>query len=107
YRETPWRELADRAVAVPLALRTRGPRPRDTTAIPGHPPPEWTIAEPAAQAAGGTSARVKPTTSPAAPAYLPLHTAATPPPARRRPPPRPPRRRCRQHARPLSAAGPG
>src|SRR5207244_12119156 len=53
YRETPWRELADRVAAAGLDLGARGLRPRDTIAILGHPRPEWAIADPAAPAAGG------------------------------------------------------
>ena len=65
YRETTWRELADRVAAVALALRARGLRARDRVAIMGHPRPEWMIADLAVQAAGGISCGIYPTSSPA------------------------------------------
>ncbi len=65
YRETAWRELADRVAAVALALASRGLAAGDTVAIMGHPCPEWTIADFAAQAAGAITYGIYPTSSPA------------------------------------------
>ena len=76
YRETSWREFADRVTAVALALQARGLRRGETVAIMGNACPEWTIADLATQAAGGISYGVYPTSSSAELAYLLRHGGA-------------------------------
>jgi non-ribosomal peptide synthetase component F len=76
YRETTWRELADRVAAVALALRARGLRAGETVAIMGSDCPEWTIAALAVQAAGGITYGIYPTSSPSEVAFLLQHGGA-------------------------------
>jgi len=76
YRETTWRRLAERVTAVALALRARGLRPGDTLAIMGHACPDWTIADLAAQAAGGITYGIYPTVAPSELAFLLRHGGA-------------------------------
>ena len=76
YAETTWRMLAERVAAVALALRARGLSPGDTVAIIGNACVEWTVADLAAQAAGGISYGVYPTSSAAELAYLLRHGGA-------------------------------
>ena len=78
WRETTWRELADRVAAVALGLErecavVRGER----VAIIGDPCPEWTIADLAVQALGAVSYGVYPTSSPSEVRYLLQHGGAT------------------------------
>src|SRR5262245_7843536 len=76
YRETTWRELGHRVAAVALALRSRGLAAGETVAIMGHPCPEWTIADLAAQAAGAVTYGIYPTSAPAALRFLLQHGGA-------------------------------
>ncbi len=76
YRETTWAQLADRVAAVALALQARGLGRGETVAIMGNACPEWTIADLATQAAGGTSYGIYPTSSAAELAYLLRHGGA-------------------------------
>jgi len=76
YRETTWRQLADRVAAVALALRARGLAPNQTVAIMGDPCSEWTISDLAAQAAGAVTYGIYPTSSPSELRYLLQHGGA-------------------------------
>src|SRR3990172_10109453 len=73
YRESTWRQLADRVAAVALALRARGLAPGETVAIMGDPCPEWTVADLAVQAAGAVTYGIYPTSSPGELSYLLQH----------------------------------
>jgi long-chain acyl-CoA synthetase len=77
YRETTWRELADRVAAVALGFRGGfGIERGDTVAIIGDPCPEWTIADLATQALGGISYGIYPTSAPGEVRYLLRHGGA-------------------------------
>jgi long-chain acyl-CoA synthetase len=76
YRETTWRDLAERVARVALALRARGLQPSEAVAIMGHACPEWTVADLAVQAAGGVSYGIYPTVPPVELALLLNHGGA-------------------------------
>ena len=77
YRETSWRELADRVAATALGLRAEAGVARgDTVAIMGDACPEWTIADLAVQSLGAISYGVYPTSAPAEVRYLLQHGGA-------------------------------
>ena len=76
YRETTWRQLADRVAAVALAFEARGIARGDTVAIMGNACPEWTVADLAAQALGAVSYGIYPTSSPEELGYLLEHGGA-------------------------------
>jgi long-chain acyl-CoA synthetase len=77
WRETTWRELADRVAAVALGLASECAVARgERVAIIGDPCPEWTIADLAVQALGGVSYGVYPTSSPSEVRYLLQHGGA-------------------------------
>src|SRR5216110_1928991 len=78
WRETTWRQYAERvaAVAVGFAREYRVAR-GETVAIIGNPCPEWTIADLAAQALGAVSYGIYPTSAAAEVAYLLNHGGAS------------------------------
>jgi long-chain acyl-CoA synthetase len=77
YRETTWRQLADRVAAVALGFAGQFAIGRgDTVAIIGDPCPEWTIADLATQALGGISYGIYPTSAPGEVRYLLQHGGA-------------------------------
>src|SRR5690242_7293006 len=77
YRETTWTELAARVAAVARGLAsTFGVRRGDAVAILGHPCPEWTIADLAAQALGAVTYGIYPTSAPGEVRYLLDHGGA-------------------------------
>ena len=65
WRETTWRELADRVAALALGFAREYRLGRgETVAIVGNPCPEWTIADLAAQALGAITYGIYPTSAP-------------------------------------------
>jgi long-chain acyl-CoA synthetase len=77
YRETTWRELADRVGALALGLRQEfGVGHGERVAIIGNPCPEWTISDLAVQALGGVSYGIYPTSAPGEVRYLLQHGGA-------------------------------
>ncbi|HEV8436681.1 MAG TPA: AMP-binding protein [Methylomirabilota bacterium] len=76
YRETSWREVADRVASVALALQARGLAAGETVAIMGNPCPEWSIADLAAQTAGAITYGIYATSSPGELRFLLQHGAA-------------------------------
>jgi len=77
YRETSWRELADRVAATALGLRVEADVARgETVAIMGDACPEWTIADLAVQSLGAISYGIYPTSAPAEVRYLLQHGGA-------------------------------
>lgn len=77
YRETTWRQLADRVAAVALGLARECEFQRgETVAIIGDPCPEWTIADLATQALGGVSYGIYPTSAAAEVRHLLQHGRA-------------------------------
>ncbi len=76
YRETTWREMAERVASVALALQARGLARGETVAIMGHACPEWTVADLAAQTAGATTYGIYPTSSSSELAFLLRHGGA-------------------------------
>src|SRR6267142_1693418 len=78
WRETTWRELAERVGATALGLARECAVARgETVAIIGDPCPEWAIADLAVQALGAVSYGVYPTSSPSEVRYLLQHGGAT------------------------------
>src|SRR3989449_603976 len=78
WRETTWREYADRvaAVAVGFAREYRVAR-GETVAIIGTPCPEWAIADLAAQALGAITYGIYPTSAPGEVRHLLQHGGAS------------------------------
>src|SRR2546422_2036387 len=78
WRETTWREYADRvaAVAVGFAREYRVAR-GETVAIIGNPCPEWAIADLAAQALGAITYGIYPTSAPGEVRHLLQHGGAS------------------------------
>jgi len=77
WRETTWRELADRVAALALGFArdyqvARG----ETVAIIGNPCPEWTVADLAAQALGAITYGIYPTSAPGEVRHLLQHGGA-------------------------------
>ena len=78
WRETTWREMADRVGALACGLaREYRIAAGETVAIIGNPCPEWTIADLAAQALGAITYGIYPTSAPGEVRHL-LQTAAPP-----------------------------
>jgi long-chain acyl-CoA synthetase len=78
YRETTWRQFADRVAAVALGFaRECGVVRGETVAIIGDPCPEWTIADLATQALGAVSYGIYPTSAPAEVRHLLQHGGAS------------------------------
>ncbi len=78
WRETTWREFAERVEAVALGLQREYGVARDgTVAIIGNACPEWTIADLAAQALGAITYGIYPTSSPSEVRYLLQHGRAS------------------------------
>jgi long-chain acyl-CoA synthetase len=76
YRETTWRQLADRVAALALGFGELGVGRGDTVATMGDPCPELTIADLAAQALGGISYGIYSTSSASEIGYLLRHGGA-------------------------------
>ena len=77
YRETTWRELAERVAAVAHGLAdVFGVARGQAVAIIGNPCPEWAIADLAAQALGAVTYGIYPTSAPAEVRYLLDHGGA-------------------------------
>ena len=77
YRETTWREYAQRVAAVALGwAREFAMRRGEAVAIIGNPCPEWAIADLAAQALRGVSYGIYPTSAPGEVRYLLQHGGA-------------------------------
>src|SRR4030095_856344 len=78
WRETTWRELADRVGAVALGLAAEQAVARgERVAIIGDACPEWTITDLAVQALGAISFGVYPTSSPSEVRHLLQHGSAS------------------------------
>jgi long-chain acyl-CoA synthetase len=78
WRETTWRELAERAGALALGFASEYRIGRgETVAIIGNPCPEWTIADLAAQALGAITFGVYPTSAPGEVRHLLQHGGAS------------------------------
>ncbi len=78
WRETTWREFAERVEAVALGLAREYRIARgETVAIIGNPCPEWTIADIATQALGAVTYGIYPTSSPSEVRYLLQHGRAS------------------------------
>src|SRR5215475_9686681 len=77
WRETTWRELADRVAALALGFAREYRLARgETVAIIGNPCPEWTIADLAAQALGAITYGIYPTSAPGEVRHLLQHGGA-------------------------------
>jgi long-chain acyl-CoA synthetase len=77
WRETTWRELADRVAALALGFAREYRLGRgETVAIVGNPCPEWTIADLAAQALGAITYGIYPTSAPGEVRHLLQHGGA-------------------------------
>ena len=77
YRETSWRQLADRVAATALGLRAEADVARgERVAIMGDACPEWTITDLAVQSLGAISYGIYPTSAPAEVRYLLQHGGA-------------------------------
>jgi long-chain acyl-CoA synthetase len=77
WRETTWRELADRVAALALGFAREYRLARgETVAIVGNPCPEWTIADLAAQALGAITYGIYPTSAPGEVRHLLQHGGA-------------------------------
>jgi long-chain acyl-CoA synthetase len=77
WRETTWRELADRVAALALGFAREYRLSRgETMAIVGNPCPEWTIADLAAQALGAITYGIYPTSAPGEVRHLLQHGGA-------------------------------
>jgi long-chain acyl-CoA synthetase len=78
WRETTWRELADRVGALACGLaREYRIAAGETVAIIGNPCPEWTIADLAAQALGAITYGIYPTSAPGEVRHLLQHGGAS------------------------------
>ena len=78
WRETTWRELAERAGALALGFASEYRIGRgETVAIIGNPCPEWTIADLAAQSLGAITFGVYPTSAPGEVRHLLQHGGAS------------------------------
>ena len=78
WRETTWRELADRVAALACGLaRDYRIAAGETVAIIGNPCPEWTISDLAAQALGAITYGVYPTSAPGEVRHLLQHGGAS------------------------------
>jgi long-chain acyl-CoA synthetase len=77
WRETTWREVADRVAALALGFAREYRLARgETVAIVGNPCPEWTIADLAAQALGAITYGIYPTSAPGEVRHLLQHGGA-------------------------------
>ncbi len=78
WRETTWRELAERVAALACGLaREYRIAAGETVAIVGNPCPEWTIADLAAQALGAVTYGIYPTSAPGEVRHLLEHGGAS------------------------------
>ena len=78
WRETTWRELAERVAALALGFAGEYRLGRgETMAIIGDPCPEWTIADLAAQALGAITYGIYPTSAPGEVRHLLQHGGAS------------------------------
>jgi long-chain acyl-CoA synthetase len=78
WRETTWRELAERVAALACGLaREYRIAPGETVAIIGNPCPEWTIADLAAQTLGAITYGIYPTSAPGEVRHLLQHGGAS------------------------------
>jgi long-chain acyl-CoA synthetase len=78
WRETTWRELAERVGALARGLANEYRIGRgETVAIIGNPCPEWTIADLAAQALGAITFGIYPTSAPGEVRHLLQHGGAS------------------------------
>jgi long-chain acyl-CoA synthetase len=78
WRETTWRELAERVAALALGFAREYRIARgETVAIIGNPCPEWTAADLAAQALGAISYGIYPTSAPGEVRHLLQHGGAS------------------------------
>src|SRR5262245_55257180 len=78
WRETTWRELAARVAALACGFaREYRIDTGETVAIIGNPCPEWTIADLAAQALGGITYGIYPTSAPGEVRHLLQHGGAS------------------------------
>src|SRR5215470_301408 len=78
WRETTWRELAARVAALACGFaREYRINTGETVAIIGNPCPEWTIADLAAQALGGITYGIYPTSAPGEVRHLLQHGGAS------------------------------
>jgi len=78
WRETTWRELAERVGALACGLAREYEIARgETVAIIGNPCPEWTIADLAAQALGAITYGIYPTSAPGEVRHLLQHGGAS------------------------------
>src|SRR5215470_13327678 len=78
WRETTWRELAARVAALACGFaREYRINTGETVAIIGNPCPEWTIADLAAQALGGITYGIYPTSAPGEVRHLLEHGGAS------------------------------
>jgi len=78
WRETTWRELADRVGALACGLaREYRIAAGETVAIIGNPCPEWTIADLAAQTLGAITYGIYPTSAPGEVRHLLQHGGAS------------------------------
>ena len=78
WRETTWRQYAERVAAVAVGF-ARGYRVArgETVAIIGNPCPEWAIADLAAQALGAITYGIYPTSAPGEVRHLLQHGGAS------------------------------
>jgi len=77
WRETTWRELADRVTALALGFAREYRVARgETVAIIGNPCPQWTVADLAAQALGAITYGIYPTSAPGEVRHLLQHGGA-------------------------------
>jgi long-chain acyl-CoA synthetase len=78
WRETTWRELAERVAALACGLaREYRIAAGETVAVIGNPCPEWTIADLATQALGAITYGIYPTSAPGEVRYLLQHGGAS------------------------------
>jgi long-chain acyl-CoA synthetase len=78
WRETTWRDLAERVTALACGLaREYRIAPGETVAIIGNPCPEWTVADLATQALGAISYGIYPTSAPGEVRHLLQHGGAS------------------------------
>ena len=78
WRETTWRELAERVAALACGLaREHRIAPGETVAIIGNPCPEWTVADLATQALGAITYGIYPTSAPGEVRHLLQHGGAS------------------------------
>jgi long-chain acyl-CoA synthetase len=77
YRETTWRELADRIGRIGRGLMALGVARGDRVAIVGDPSPEWLMADFAAQCVGAISYGLYPTSSRDEAEYVLRHAGAS------------------------------